>query len=125
MMKTMRWLIGVPIVFLCAFLTLELSHGAEMDATETLVGEKKNIGNGSVHTWLKVDTKTREPRSIGVTLTASALSGLPADADPPQAGSLKLRLMDGGPHHTFEYELKFPPEGAETAFRHMGFNWNP
>jgi hypothetical protein len=124
-MKTMRWLVVLPAVFLCAFLTLELSHSAEMDATETLVGEKKNIGNGSVHTWLKVDTKTREPRSIGVTLTASGLSGLPGDADAPQAGSLKLRLMDGGPHHTFEYELKFPPEVAETAFRHMGFNWNP
>src|SRR5205823_709491 len=80
---------------------------------------------GSVRTWLKVDTKSREPRSIGVTLTESALSSLPADADAPQEGSLKLRLMDGGPNHTFEYELKFPPEVAETAFRHMGFNWNP
>jgi hypothetical protein len=33
--------------------------------------------------------------------------------------------MDGGPNHTFEYELKFPVEAAETAFNHMGFNWNP
>ena len=56
-MKTMRWLIGVPVVFLCAFLTLELSHGAEMDSTETHCWRKKNIGNGSVRTWLKVDTK--------------------------------------------------------------------
>ena len=33
--------------------------------------------------------------------------------------------MDGGPNNTFEYELKFPPQAAETAFNHMGFNWNP
>ena len=124
-MKNFRRSIGFPAVFLCLFLALELSHSAAMDATETLVGEQKNIGNGSVRTWLKVDTKDREPRSIGVTLTASALSGLPADTDVPQENSLKLRLMDGGPNHTFEYELKFPPEAAETAFRHMGFNWNP
>jgi len=33
--------------------------------------------------------------------------------------------MDGGPDHTFEYELKFPAEASVTAFNHMGFNWNP
>jgi len=33
--------------------------------------------------------------------------------------------MDGGPNHTFEYELRFPAEAADTAFTHMGFNWNP
>jgi hypothetical protein len=124
-MTTRRWLIGLPAAFLCLLLALERSHSTELEAAETLVGEQKNIGNGSVRTWLKVDPKTREPRSIGVTLTEAVLSGLPADASAPQEGSLKLRLMDGGPHHTFEYELKFPPEAAETAFRHMGFNWNP
>jgi len=124
-MKSIGLLIGVPTVFVALLLSIELSHGAEIDSTKTLVGEQKNIGNGSVRTWLKVDTKNGEPRRIGVTLTESALSGLPADAGAPQEGSLKLRLMDGGPNYTFEYELKFPPEVAETAFSHMGFNWNP
>jgi hypothetical protein len=124
-MSDRRWLIGVPAVLLVLLLSVELGRGAEGDSTKTIVGEQKNIGNGSVRTWLQVDAKTGEPRRIGVTLTESALSGLPADADPPQEGSLKLRLMDGGPNHTFEYELKFPPEVAETAFSHMGFNWNP
>lgn len=124
-MKTMRLLIGFPAAFFVLFLSIELSHGSEIDSTKIVIGEQKNIGNGSVRTWLKVDMKNREPRSIGVTLTESALSGLPADSDAPQEGSLKLRLMDGGPNHTFEYELKFPPEVAETAFSHMGFNWNP
>jgi hypothetical protein len=73
----------------------------------------------------KVNKKSGEPERIGVTLTEAALSGLPADSDAAQEHSMKLRLMDGGPNHTFEYELKFPPEAAITAFRHMGFNWNP
>jgi hypothetical protein len=74
---------------------------------------------------LKADAKTGEPRSLGVTITEAALTGLPGDDDPAQAGSAKFKLMDGGPNHTFEYELKFPAEAALTAFNHMGFNWNP
>lgn len=124
-MKHMRWLIGLPTALLVLFPAIEQSHGADVGSTRTIAGEQKKIGNGSVRTWLKVDAKNGEPRSIGVTLTESALSGLPGDAGPAQEGSVRLRLMDGGPNHTFEYELKFPPEVAETAFSHMGFNWNP
>ena len=121
----MRWPIGVAAAALCVFLALERSETAQVDATQTIVGEQRAIGNGTVRTWLKVDAKTREPRSLGVTLTEQGLAGLPEDTAPAQQGSAKLRLMDGGPNHTFEYELKFPPEAADTAFNHMGFNWNP
>jgi len=124
-MKNVKLLIDFHTVFFVLFLSIEISYGLEIDSIKTISGEEKNIGNGSIRTWLKVDTKNGEPRIIGVTLTESALSGLPADSDAPQKDSLKLRLMDGGPNHTFEYELKFPPEAAETAFSHMGFNWNP
>jgi len=106
-------------------LTLLLRRTNAADALDTVAGEQKRIGNGTVRTWVKVDSKTHEPRVIGVTLTDSGLSGLPGEADPAQPGSAKLKLMDGGPDHTFEYELKFPAEASETAFRHMGFNWNP
>ncbi len=92
--------------------------------TSTIVGEEKSIGNGSVRTWVKVEQKRNKPVSLGVSLTESALTGLPADVDEPQKDSVKLQLMDGSPHHTFEYELMFPKEVAETAFSHMGFNWN-
>jgi hypothetical protein len=124
-MKKLRWLSGLLAVFLVLVLALELRHSAQTEATETIVGQQKNIGNGTVHTWLKVEAKTREPRSIGITLTEAGLSGLPAEADPAQEDSSKLKLMDGGPDHTFEYEVSFPPEAADTAFNHMGFNWNP
>jgi uncharacterized protein len=124
-MNKVRWLIGVVATLLVTFLALQVHQSAQMQATDTIAGEQKQFGNGTIRTWLHVATRTREPRSIGVTLTERALSGLPAEVDPPQVGSAKLKLMDGGPDHTFEYELKYPPEAAETAFRHMGFNWNP
>jgi len=123
--NNMRWPIGVLTGALCLFLAHERSESIQLNATKTIVGEQRAIGNGTVRTWLKVDAKTQEPRSLGVTLTEQGLTGLPEDSDPAQQGSTKLRLMDGGPNNTFEYELEFPPEAAETAFNHMGFNWNP
>jgi hypothetical protein len=115
------------IAFVCSltFSFGEVAYGQPAQALDTIAGDQKTIGSGTVRTWLRVDSKTREPRVIGVTLTEAGLSGLPKEEDPAQGGSVKLKLMDGGPDHTFEYELKFPPEAAETAFRHMGFNWNP
>src|SRR5215470_14676608 len=125
-MKKSKWLIGFLAAFLLLFLVFQVRHSAQAQAqTTTVNGEQKTIGNGVVRTWVKVDARTREPRSIGVTLTEAGLNGLPTEAGNAQPGSAKLKLMDGGPDHTFEYELKFPPEAAETAFNHMGFNWNP
>src|SRR5690242_4126919 len=121
----MKWILAVVAVALILFLALQLRQTAQGEALDTIVGEQKNIGNGMVRTWLKVETKTREPRVLGVTITDKGLTGLPAENDEAQQGSAKLKLMDGGPDHTFEYELKFPAEAAETAFNHMGFNWNP
>jgi Domain of unknown function (DUF5602) len=124
-MRNVRSLIGVVAAFLFLFPGPQVRQSAQTEATDTIAGAQKTIGNGTVRTWLKVDAKTREPRSLGVSLTERALTGLPAEADPAQPGSTKLKLMDGGPDHTFEYELKFPADASETAFTHMGFNWNP
>ena len=124
-MKTARWLIALVAVSVVAFFASCINKSAQTEATDTIVGEQKPIGNGMVRTWVKVESKTREPRSLGVTLTEKGLAGLPAEADQPQQNSQKFKLMDGGEDHTFEYELKFPAEAAETAFNHMGFNWNP
>src|SRR4051794_14796214 len=107
-MNKMKWLTGTLGIFLCLFLALKLGHtAAQVDTTQTIVGDQKKIGNGTVRTWVKVDTKTREPRVLGVTISESGLAGLPGDAAEAQQGSAKLRLMDGGANHTFEYELMF------------------
>ncbi|MDZ4801682.1 MAG: DUF5602 domain-containing protein [Bryobacteraceae bacterium] len=123
-MKLCKWLVGLLSIPFLLSPALQTSLRAQ-GPTVTVVGEEKAIGNGKVRTWLKIDAKTREPRVLGVTLTEAALAGLPGEKDPAQAGSVKLKLMDGGPDHTFEYELMFPKDAAETAFNHMGFNWNP
>lgn len=126
-MKRNRLLISLLTTLLFLLLLGVISPGAIAAPQNyiTIVGEEKEIGNGRVRTWLQVDRETKKPVSIGVSLTESALSGLPADSDEPQKDSLKLQLMDGSPDHTFEYELRFPQEVTETAFTHMGFNWNP
>ncbi len=124
-MKKPISLISFVTTFLVLFPTLQPCLNAQAEVTDTIAGDQKRIGKGTLRTWLKVEPKTREPRVLGVTLTESGLSGLPAESEPAQEGSAKLKLMDGGPDHTFEYELKFPPEAADTAFNHMGFNWNP
>src|SRR3954453_24240000 len=103
-MKRSTRLIGFATTSVILFVTLQLSMTAQTGATDTIVGEEKPIGKGKVRTWLKVDAKTREPRILGVTLTEAGLSGLPAETDQAQAGSTKLKLMDGGPDHTFDYE---------------------
>jgi hypothetical protein len=123
-MKRSRFLIGFLATLLILLLSVGISPTAMADSTKTIVGEQKQLGNGSVRTWLQVD-ENNQPLRLGVTLTESALSGLPGESDEPQEGSLKLHLMDGSPNHTFEYELKFPKEAEQTAFTHMGFNWNP
>lgn len=88
-------------------------------------GESKKVGNGLVWTWVKIQEPSGIPDSIGITITPGALQGLPEDHQAAQPGSMKLKLIDGSPHHNFEYELMFPPEADRTAFSHMGFNWNP
>src|SRR5215218_9484592 len=104
------WLIVFVTTSLLLVPTLQLSSSAQTEAMDTIAGEEKPIGKGKVRTWLKVDKKTREPKVLGVTLTEAGLQGLPDEKDEAQAGSVKLKLMDGGPDHTFEYELKFPAE---------------
>src|SRR4051812_25111986 len=83
--KNMRWPIALLTAFLCLFLAMERSRAqvaaTQTAATQTIVGEQKAIGKGTVRTWVKLDMKTREPRSIGVTLTETGLTGLPADKD--------------------------------------------
>ena len=57
-------------------------------------------------------------------MTCEAMLELPADHGSAQAVSLKLKLIDGSPHHNFESELMIPAVADRTANNHIGFNWN-
>jgi hypothetical protein len=102
----------------------ELEQEANRVAVKRVPGEVKPIGNGTVSTWVELD-QDNHPTSIGVTMSEDGLYGLPqSDDDPAEKDALKLTLLDGIGHATYEHELLFPPEAKETAFNHMGYNWN-
>jgi len=76
----------------------------------TYTGEAKRVGNGVAYSWVTLG-ENGKPVSIGVTLTETALQGLPET------------LPDGIPSHG--YMLMLPKEAAKTAFDHVGVDWNP
>ncbi|RXA20424.1 hypothetical protein EQO05_04610 [Methanosarcina sp. MSH10X1] len=71
---------------------------------ETFEGENKTLGNGTVYSWVTLDTEGN-PSSIGVNFTESALEELP--------------------EAVVEYAFDLPEEAASTAYDHVGIDWNP
>lgn len=88
-----------------------------LQAQKIIKGEPKQLGDGSVYTWIRLDDNGN-PDAVGVNLTGQALSGLPTISDP---GGMKIL----GDFVTFEYTLHFPKEISATPFNHAGLNWNP
>lgn len=86
---------------------------------KTIMGETKQMGNGTLTSWVKVD-KRGKPSSIGVTFTESGLQGLPK---PGESGGIPLTLFPD--FISYEYVLNLPPEASQTAFKHIVVNWNP
>jgi hypothetical protein len=76
----------------------------------TYTGEAQRVGNGVAYTWVTLDQKGK-PAALGVTLTETALEGLPQTQ--PEGGL--------GP----EYMLMLPKEAKRTAFQHVSLGWNP
>src|SRR5579871_609997 len=62
------------------------------------IGQTQVIGNGVAYAWVRV--KDGKPTTVGITLTESALSGLPEE---PPAGMVGM-----------EYDLALPKEAAGT-----------
>ena len=95
-----------------------------LDSDSIFYGEAQPLGNGSVRTWVTLDSN-RNPLDIGVSFTEAALFGLPQESDDFGEYPLKLPLLDGIGNSTFEYELLFPQEASVTPFTHLSLNWNP
>ncbi len=106
----MRTLKLIALLAVAATFTLGLMAGTAHDKSRagTYLGPDTKLGNGVVRAWVQLDRKGN-PKSVGVTLTEEALTGLPA----PHG--------DHGP----EYVLPLPAEAAQTPFDHVGFHWNP
>jgi hypothetical protein len=84
--------------------------GESANATRTVLGTATPLGKGSVRSWVTLD-KDGKPAAIGLTFTEAALAGLPQELPAGQEGP--------------EYILSLPPEAGQTAFNHIGINWNP
>lgn len=78
-------------------------------AKSIAIGETQVVGNGVAYSWAKLDGAGK-PLALGVTLTESALTGLPD----PAPGMKEMP----------EYTLALPKEAAATPFDHIGLNWN-
>ena len=68
-------------------------------------GESVVVGNGTAQTWVVLDDGGR-PTSVGLTISETALSGLPTDPMP------------------VEYRLSRPKEASATPFDHVTLDWN-
>ena len=77
----------------------------------TYTGEARRIGNGVAYSWVTLDQKGK-PAAIGVTLTETALEGLPADA--PKDVKDMARDM---------FSLMLPKQAMKTAFDHISLDW--
>jgi hypothetical protein len=76
----------------------------------TYNGPARNIGKGLAHAFITLDAE-KKPAAIGIRLTESALTGLPAE-HPADA--------DG-----YEYVLPMPAEASISGYTHIVIDWNP
>src|SRR5690606_23922034 len=81
------------------------------DAKGLSIGETKILGNGMVYSWVKSDDKGA-PLGVGITMTATALTGLPMEK--PASGAIGS-----------EIPLKLPAEAKSAPFDHVAYDWNP
>jgi hypothetical protein len=79
----------------------------------TYTGAVQRLGNGVVYSWVTLNEKGK-PSAIGVTISETALEGLPEKS---VVGKVEM------PWHGFT--LALPKEAMKTAFDHIGFDWNP
>jgi len=76
----------------------------------TYLGGVTRVGNGSAYSWVTLNEKGK-PSALGITLTETALAGLPTKAPD---GAIFL-----------EYPLGLPKQADKTPFDHVVLNWNP
>jgi hypothetical protein len=69
------------------------------------------IGNGMAFSWVRMDAERKHPLEIGLTLTETALEGLPTELE--------------GDMEAMEVRLDLPPSIKGKPFDHIGLDWVP
>ena len=113
-MKQWTWTalpaLAVAVLSICLAGTRAFACDECKLAKSIAIGETRVVGNGVAYSWVKLDGAGK-PLAVGVTLTESALTGLPE--------------LTPGMKEMPEYTLALPKEAAATPFDHIGLNWNP
>lgn len=99
---------------LCMIMMTFISGCAEFrhpaPAAGTYRGPSRDMGQGRAHAFITLDASGK-PTAIGVRMSETALTGLPAE--PPSDA-------DG-----WEYVLSLPKEAAVSGYDHIVIDWNP
>lgn len=104
--------IGVALVAAIAGGLIASNDAAATGAPHTAYGPAVKLGDGTARSY--VVTRDGSPTEVGVALSESSLTGLPAG----HAGGDAHAMMN-------DYVLALPSEAAATAFRFVLLNWNP
>jgi hypothetical protein len=107
----MRPRLGIMVAMCAGFLFLGACGGSveerSVDKSGTFFGAPQNMGNGSVKTYVTLNS-AGNPADIGIRMSGASLDGLPdKDAVPPKMAMLNL-----------------PEQAASTVFDHVMLNWN-
>lgn len=90
------------------------SSTQEASKAGTFYGDKLDVGNGKVFTFVTTD-ESGTPTEVGYIFDAGVLDGLPAP----------MPMPDGPPNMMPSTPLKFPAEAKGVAFDHATFDFNP
>jgi hypothetical protein len=105
MRSSIRRKFTMIVMTLCfALMFVVTGYGSEGE-TKIFYGEPTPVGNGVARAYVTLDN-TGKPTTVGLVISATALSGLSPDPMP------------------VEYRLSLPKEAAATPFNHIGLDWN-
>ncbi len=124
-----RQTIAAAVLVVAGIGSLCLSESLSPTRADTHLGQARPMGDGQAWTWIKTDQKGR-PTSMGITLTETALSGLPTEGghsccDGPQWNLPLPTGVDSGPvqHVVINWNPKgHPPEGVYSV-PHFDFHF--
>ena len=83
----------------------------ESSALRTVYGAALTIGNGTARVFVTLNAN-KQPVSLGVSLSESAMTGLPMTPKAPSPSAAMLMLA-------------LPPEAKVTGYDHVMLDWNP
>lgn len=99
---------------MAAFIVSTATFAQPVNADKTVWGPAKKLGNGTVRSWVTLDSKGA-PKSLGIQMKGDAMNGL----------QKPNKAVPNPSYDTHEIQIELPKEAALTPFDHIGVDWNP